>query len=204
VKLILVRHGETYWNQQRRVQGGGSDVELNEVGWKQAAKLVSFLKTENMDAVISSPLKRALVIAQIIADQHQLPLEIHDGLKEIDVGELEGLSLPSLSITFSQLLMQWWRGGSERLPGGESFVELQKRCWGAVEPLLPKYENGTVVIISHYFVTLAIIFKALDLPLEYLAKFRVDLGGVSILEFEDYGARLLQFNDTSYLSLLTG
>ncbi|MCK4387188.1 MAG: histidine phosphatase family protein, partial [Dehalococcoidia bacterium] len=201
---ILVRHGETYWNQQRRVQGGGSDVELNEVGWKQAAKLVSFLKTENIDTVISSPLKRALVIARIIADQHQLPIEIHDGLKEIDVGELEGLSLPSLSITFSQLLMQWWRGGSERLPGGESFVELQKRCWEAVEPLLLKYENGTVVIISHYFVTLAIIFKALDLPLEYLAKFRVDLGGVSILEFEDYGARLLQFNDTSYLSLLTG
>ncbi len=204
MKLILVRHGETYWNQQRRVQGGGSDVELNEVGWKQAAKLASFLKTENIDTVISSPLKRALVIAQIIADQHQLPVEIHDGLKEIDVGELEGLSLPSLSITFSQLLMQWWRGGSERLPGGESFVELQKRCWEAVEPLLLKYENGTVVIISHYFVTLAIIFKALDLPLEYLAKFRVDLGGVSILEFEDYGARLLQFNDTSYLSLLTG
>lgn len=204
MKLILVRHGETYWNQQRRVQGGGSDVELNEVGWKQAAKLVSFLKTENIDTVISSPLKRALVIARIIADQHQLPIEIHDGLKEIDVGELEGLSLPSLSITFSQLLMQWWRGGSERLPGGESFVELQKRCWEAVEPLLLKYENGTVVIISHYFVTLAIIFKALDLPLEYLAKFRVDLGGVSILEFEDYGARLLQFNDTSYLSLLTG
>ena len=204
MKLFLVRHGETYWNQQRRVQGGGSDVELNEVGWKQAAKLVSFLNTENIDTVISSPLKRALVIAQIIADQHQLPVEIRDGLKEIDVGELEGLSLPSLSITFSQLLMQWWQGGSERLPGGESFVELQKRCWEAVEPLLLKCENGTVVIISHYFVTLAIIFKALDLPLEYLAKFRVDLGGVSILEFEDYGTRLLQFNDTSYLSLLTG
>lgn len=204
MKLILVRHGETYWSEQRRVQGGGSDVELNEVGLKQATKLVSFLKNENIDAVISSPLKRALVTAEIIANQHQLPVEIHDGLKEINVGELEGLALSSLSITFSQLLMQWWRGGSERLPGGESFVELQERCWGAVEPLMVKYANGTVVIISHYFVTLALIFKALDLPLEYLAKFRVDLGGVSILEFEDYGARLLKLNDTSYLSLLTG
>jgi len=204
LKLILVRHGETYWNEQRRVQGGDSDVELNELGLKQAAKLVSFLKDENIDAVISSPLKRALVIAQIIASQHQLPVEVNDGLREINVGEFEGLALSSLSITFSQLLMQWWQGGSERLPGGESFVELQKRCWGAVEPLLTKYENGTVVVINHYFVTLAIIFKALDLPLEYLAKFRVDLGGVSILEFEDYGARLLKFNDTSYLSLLSG
>jgi broad specificity phosphatase PhoE len=204
LKLILIRHGETYWNEQRRVQGGGSDVELNEVGLKQATKLALFLKNENVDAIVSSPLKRALVTAQTIASQYQLPVEVANGLKEINVGEFEGLSLPSLSITFSQLLMQWWQGGAARLPGGESFVELQKRCWGAVEPLLAKYENGTVVIISHYFVTLAIIFKALDLPLEYLAKFRVDLGGVSILEFEDYGARLLQFNDTSYLSLLTG
>jgi probable phosphoglycerate mutase len=200
----LVRHGETYWNQQRRVQGGASDVELNEIGLKQATKLVTFLKDEDIDVVISSPLKRALVTAQIVAKQHQLPVEVHEGLKEINVGELEGLALSSLSVTFSQLLMQWWRGRSERLPGGESFAEFQDRCWGAVEPLLVKYENGAAAIISHYFVTLAIIFRALDLPLEYLPKFRVDLGGVSILELEDYGARLLRFNDTSYLSLLAG
>lgn len=204
MRLILVRHGETYWNEQRRVQGGASDIELDEVGLKQATKLVAFLRDENIDAVISSPLKRALVTAQVIAKQHELPVEVHNGLKEISVGELEGLALSSLSISFSQLLMQWWRGGSERLPGGESFVELEERCWGAVEPLLVKHENGTAVIISHYFVTLAIIFKGLDLPMEYIAKFRVDLGGVSVLEFGDYGARLLKFNDTSYLSLLTG
>ena len=204
MRFILVRHGETYWNKQRRVQGGASDVELNEVGLQQATKLVGLLKDESIDAVISSPLKRALVTAQIIGKQHQLPIQIHNGLKEINVGELEGLALSTLSTNFSQLLMQWWQGGSERLPGGESFVEFQERCWGAVEPLLAKYRNGTAAIISHYFVILAIIFKALDLPLKYLPKFRVDLGGVSILEFEEYGARLLRFNDTSYLSLVAG
>jgi len=53
-------------------------------------------------------------------------------------------------------------------------------------------------VVSHYFITLAIILKALDLPLDYFIKFKVDLGGVSILEFRDYGIRLLVFNDTSY------
>jgi len=203
LRLILIRHAETCWNAQRRLQGGGSDIALSDLGLKQAAKLALFLKNENMDAIISSPLKRALVTAQTVASQHQLPVKTHDGLKEIGVGELEGLPLSSLGSTFGQLLMEWWRRGSQRLPGGESVAELQKRCWGAVEPLVAEYGNGTVAVISHYFVTLAIIFKALGLPLEYLAKFKVDLGGVSILEFEDYGTRLATFNDTSYLSLPT-
>ena len=202
MKLILVRHGETHWNKQRRVQGGSSDIELSETGVEQANVLASFLRNENIAAVVSSPLKRAVITAKAIASQHQLPLKIDDGLKEIEVGELEGLSISKLNTTFSQFLMQWWeKGGSERLPGGESIVELQERSWRPIEPLLAGHEGGTVVVVSHYFVTLAVIFKALDLPLKYLVRFRLDPGGISILEFEDYGARLVTFNDTSYLSL---
>ena len=203
MKLILVRHGETYWNKERRVQGGGSDTELSGVGLKQARKLASFLKDKNIDAIISSPLKRAVSTAEAIASQHQLPVEIDAGLKEISFGELEGLSVSSLSTTFSQFLMRWWQGGgSERLPGGESLVELQERSWASIERLLAEHKDGTVVAVSHYFVILAIIFKALDLPLDYLAKFKVDPGGVSILEFEDYGPRLVAFNDTSYQGVI--
>jgi len=204
LKLILVRHGETYWNEERRVQGGGSDIELSETGIKKANAVALFLREENIAAIISSPLKRAVVTAEAIAKHHQLPVEIDDRLRELGVGEMEGLAVSSLGGTFTQVLMQWWReGGAERLPGGESLVELQERCWVAIEPLLVSYKDGKVVVVSHYFVTLAIIFKALDLPLNYLAKFKIDPGGLSILEFEDYGTRLVTFNDTSYLSLRT-
>ncbi len=203
MKLILVRHGETYWNKERRVQGGGSDTELSEAGLKQANKLASWLKDKNIDAIISSPLKRAVSTAKAIASQHQLPVEIDAGLKEISFGELEGLSVSSLSTTFSQFLMRWWQGGgSERLPGGESLVELQERSWASIERLLAEHKDGTVLVVSHYFVILASIFKTLDLPLDYLTKFKVDLGGVSILEFEDYGPRLVAFNDTSYQGVI--
>lgn len=204
MKLILVRHGETYWNEERRVQGGGSDIELSETGIKKANAVALFLREENIAAIISSPLKRAVVTAEAIAKHHQLPVEIDDRLRELGVGEMEGLAVSSLGGTFTQVLMQWWReGGAERLPGGESLVELQERCWVAIESLLVSYKDGKVVVVSHYFVTLAIIFKALDLPLNYLAKFKIDPGGLSILEFEDYGTRLVTFNDTSYLSLRT-
>ena len=206
MKLILIRHGETHWNDERRVQGGDSDIELNDTGLEQARKLAAFLENEPVAAILSSPLRRARDTAEVIASHHRLPVEVDQGLRELKVGELEGMSVSNLNTTFSQFLMQWWQdGGSTKLPKGESLVELQQRAWKAVERLLEKHktnpehnEGNTVVVVSHYFVTLAIILKALNLPLDYFIKFKLDLGGVSILEFRDYGARLVTFNDTSY------
>ncbi len=206
MKLILVRHGETYWNDERRIQGGDSDIELNDTGLEQVRKLATFLENEPITAILSSPLQRATTTAEVIASHHQLPVEIDQGLRELRVGELEGMSVSNLSTTFSQFLMQWWQDkGATKLPNGESLVELQQRAWKVIESLLERHKTSpehsketTVVIVSHYFVTLAIILKALDLPLDFFTKFKLDLGGVSILEFRDYGARLLAFNNTYY------
>jgi broad specificity phosphatase PhoE len=206
LKLILVRHGETYWNDERRIQGGDSDIELNDTGLEQARKLAAFLENEPITAILSSPLQRAIATAEVVASHHQLPVEVDQGLRELKVGELEGMSVSNLSTTFSQFLMQWWQdGGAVKLPNGESLVELQQRAWKAVERLLERHKTSLehnkdtmAVVVSHYFVTLAIILKALNLPLDYFTKFKVDLGGVSILEIQDYGTRLLTFNDTSY------
>ena len=206
MKLILVRHGETYWNDERRIQGGDSDIELNDTGLEQVRKLAAFLENEPITAIFSSPLQRATATAEVIASHHQLPVEIDQGLRELRVGELEGMSVSNLSTTFSQFLMQWWQDrGTMKLPNGESLVELQQRAWKVIERLLERHKtspehnkDATVVVVSHYFVTLVIILKALDLPLDFFTKFKLDLGGVSILEFRDYGARLLAFNDTSY------
>lgn len=196
MKLILVRHGQTQWNKERRVQGGSSDIELNDTGLRQAQRLASFLKNENVAVIVSSPLKRATATAGAIANHHHLPVEVDAGLREIEVGEMEGLGVSNLNTTFSQFLMQWWQGtGQEKLPKGESFVDVQQRSWKIVERLLAEHKDETVVVVSHYFVTLTIIFKALAFPLEYITKLRLDPGGVSILEFGDYGTRLAAFNN---------
>jgi len=206
LKLILVRHGETYWNKEGLVQGGDSDIELNDTGLEQARKLAAFLENEPITAILSSPLQRAIATAEVIASHHQLPVEIDQGLRELKVGDLEGISVSNLRTTFSRFLLQWWQDGEAmKLPNGESLVELQQRAWKAVELLLERHKTSpehnkdtTAVVVSHYFVTLAIILKALNLPLDCFTKFKLDLGGVSILEFRDYGARLVTFNDTSY------
>lgn len=147
-----------------------------------------------------------MATAEVIASHHHLTVEIEQGLRELKVGDLEGISISDLRTTFSRYLLQWWQNGEAmKLPNGESLVELQHRAWNAVERMLERHKTcpahnkgATVVAVSHYFVTLAIILKALDLPLEHFIKFRLDLGGVSTLEFRDYGARLITFNDTSY------
>jgi len=199
LKLILVRHGETHWNKDGLIQGGDSDIELNDTGLEQAGKIAAFLKNESIIAILSSPLQRAVATAEVIASQHQLSVEIDQGLKELKVGDLEGIPISNLRTTFSRFLLQWWQNGEAmKLPNGESLVDLQQRAWKVIEGLLEKHKDGTAVVVSHYFVTLVIVLKALNLPLDYFTKFRLDLGGVSILEFRDYGARLVTFNDTSY------
>jgi len=206
LKLILVRHGETHWNKDGLIQGGDSDIELNDTGLEQARKLAAFLKNEPIIAILSSPLRRAIATAEVIASHHQLPVEIDQGLRELKVGDLEGISISDLRTTFSRFLLKWWQDGEAmKLPNGESLVELQQRAWKVIEGVLERHktdpehnQDTTVVVVSHYFVTLAIILKALNLPLDRFIKFKLDLGGVSILEFRDYGARLVTFNDTSY------
>ena len=206
MKLILVRHGETFWNECQRIQGCDSDIELNETGLKQAKRLASFLENEQIAAVLSSPLRRALSTAETIADRHQLPVKVDQRLRELKVGDLEGMPYSNLTTTFSQFLMQWWHdGGAAKLPNGESLVDLRDRAWNVVEKLLqehkasvPESKDTAAVVVSHYFVTLVIILKALDLSLDCFTRFKLDLGGVSILEFRDFGTRLLGFNDTSY------
>jgi broad specificity phosphatase PhoE len=209
VKLILVRHGETFWNEEKRVQGADSDIGLNDTGLEQARRLGTFLKNENIVAIVSSPMRRATATAEAIASYHRLPVEVDQGLTEIRVGELEGMSVSNLSTTFSKFLVQWWqdRGAGKSLDG-ETLVELQQRAWNVVERLLERHRlvgpdpghdgEPAVVIVSHYFVTLAIILKALDLPVDCFTRFKVDTGGVSILEIRDHGPRLLTFNDISY------
>ena len=125
MKLILVRHTETIWNRDKRIQGGSSDIALSEVGIRQAHLLAKFFKGENIAAIASSPLQRALNTATIIAEPHGLKVKEDAGFKELEVGELEGLSWADLGTSFTQFLLQEWQGqGTVGVKGGESFVQL--------------------------------------------------------------------------------
>ena len=104
MKLILVRHTETIWNRDKRIQGGSSDIALSEVGIRQAHLLAKFFEGENIAAIASSPLQRALNTATIIAEPHVLRVKEDAGFKDLEVGELEGLSWAELGTSFTHFL----------------------------------------------------------------------------------------------------
>ena len=166
---------------------------------KQAKRLGLTLSEMEIGAIYSSPLKRALNTAQAIANYHQLAVQIERDLRELEVGELEGTALDRLGTDFSRFLIQWRQGnGAEKLPGGESLTDLRDRAWPAIQHIVDKNE-GIVVMVSHYFVILTIICAALGMPSTSIGRFRVQVGSMSILDFEDSLPRLASLGDTCHL-----
>jgi probable phosphoglycerate mutase len=199
-KIILVRHGETDWNQARRIQGGNSNTDLNQRGRQQVACLARRLQRDGVQAIYSSPLQRALDTAEAIAGYHQLPIKVESSLREIEVGELEGVSVTEVGKQLSQLLtMDSQRGELPRMPGGESLTELQQRVWDTIERLVDRHHGGVVVVVSHYFSILTVICSVLNLPLTQIGKLRLSAASMSIVNFDEQGARLTLFNDTCHM-----
>lgn len=199
IKLILIRHGETGWNHERRIQGGSSDTVLSPLGKKQVRSLGLALKGEKLSAIYSSPLQRALETARAIARYHNLEVQVEPELRELEVGELEGMTIERLGSDFSQFLVQWRGGdGSEKLPSGESLADLQNRAWSTVQRIAAKHD-GAVVVVSHYFVILTIICAALGLPPSGIRRFRVSVGSMSVLDFKNSRPCLASLGDICHL-----
>jgi broad specificity phosphatase PhoE len=158
------------------------------------------LKGMNIDAVYSSPLKRALDTAQAIASYHSLTVQVEPNLREMEVGELEGVSIADLGTSFGQFLLQWRQGqGTEKLPGGESVVELADRVWAIIQLIINRHDHGNVVVVSHFFTAVATICKALGWPLTTIERIRVQTGSISIIDFADGKSRLVSLSDTCHL-----
>lgn len=172
---------------------------MSQTGKQQAKSLALALKEEKLSAIYSSPLQRALETARSIARYHRLEVQVEPELRELEVGDLEGVLAESLGTDFSHFLVKWQKGeGSEKLPGGESLADLQQRSWTAVQRIAANHD-GTVVLVSHYFVILTVICAALGLPPSGIRRFRVAVGSMSTLDFKDGRTVLTSLGDTCHL-----
>ena len=106
MQLIIIRHGETLWNKEGRVQGI-SDVELSSVGIEQARLLALSLKDHPIRVIHTSPLKRALKTAEVINEFHRKEIHIHNELMEIDPGDFEGVYYKKLVTCEKDFLNKW-------------------------------------------------------------------------------------------------
>ena len=199
MRLILIRHGETLWNETHKFQGF-SDIALSPKGRSQAQSLAESLKAETLAAIYTSPLIRARLTAEKIARYHDCPVVIDEGLKELNQGQLEGLTAEDLRRGYPEFLKNWIQEPeSTPLPQGESLGHLQRRAWDSIERIIRKHPEGTVVVVAHSFVNLTILCRILEIPLNHFRRFRQDATGKNIIEFSERGAIVRCLNDTCHL-----
>jgi broad specificity phosphatase PhoE len=197
MQLILIRHGETLWNKEGRVQGT-SDVELSIIGKKQAELLALSLKDLPIESIHASPLKRAYETAEIINEFHQLDIQIYRDLMEMDQGDLEGLSFKELMASKKEFLQKWISDpASVKMPNGESLSELQKRAWSAMEEIIGKSQNA--LIVSHNFTIATILCRLRNISLAEFRSACVDTASKTIVRLGDKEAIIDLLNDRSHL-----
>ena len=161
--LLIVRHGQTLWNVERRVLGQ-TDLSLDEAGILQAAGLPGAVGP--VDAIWSSPLGRARQTAAPLASHLGLPIQIDRGLTEMDQGELEGLYDQELRERFGPLLTLWNADPhAVRLPGGETMGEVQSRALSAFQRIAETGAGQRIVVVTHQLVLASVVCALRGEPL---------------------------------------
>jgi len=204
MRLLLIRHGETEHNAGQ-IALGQADVPLNERGLAQAEALARRLGGETrygpIEAIYASPLQRAQATAAPLAQALGLTIDTMPGLIEMDIGEVEGLSFPELRERYPDFIRAWLSDAlaDAVMPGGESLAQVQERAWAAVESLRARHEDATVAAVTHNFVILTLLCRALELPLARFRQLRHDLGAVSVVQLTPERATVVSMNDGCHL-----
>lgn len=203
-KLYLVRHGETAWNAQNKVQGN-MDTELNDLGIMQAEFVAARLAKENIDALYTSSLKRAKATAQKIAEQTKLEVnELHE-FKEICLGPWEGLTINEINERYTEDYKIYRESPSDfNMPGAETFMQVSERFCNAINNIIVQNSNKNIVIVSHGAAIKAAIISILGIDIIHYNKFRIDNASISILNFSDNyhnGVVVECLNNTSHMEI---
>jgi uncharacterized phosphatase len=160
--IVLVRHGETDWNRDRRFQGR-ADQPLNETGRAQARELAEILRNEPVSVLYTSPLRRASETAEILAERLLLEARPLDALLEIDVGTWEGLTIDDVRVRFPEQAAVDWRSGWE---DGETYTGLEQRVIPALLELGTRHNGEHILAVTHAGPLRAAIASSLSLGYE--------------------------------------
>lgn len=209
LEILLIRHGETAWNAERRLQGQ-LDVPLNAHGRRQAAALAEALRAEPLDAVIASDLQRARKTAQALADAAGLPLRLDAGLRERCYGGFESLLYDDIAGRFPAAYAAWQaRDIDFRFPAGhgeaETLREFATRAVAAVLRLArDAHQRGQrrIAIVSHGGVLESVYRDVHALGHLPARDFAIPNAGVNRLRHDGARLQIAHWADVSHLQRL--
>ncbi len=202
MNLFLVRHGQTAHNRDG-LGLGREDAPLTPLGERQTRAVARRLASEHIERVWSSPLGRARRMAEAIAAEHGLTVELRDELIEMDVGDTEGLTFAEMRERFPDFMRAWGSPGfgSVRMPNGESLEDVARRLVPIAAELRTGHEKG-IAIVSHNFITKVLICDLLDLPVESMRSFTIDVASICTFVLHRGRIAVSGLNDCCHLDSL--
>lgn len=201
-RLFLVRHGQSTWNAEGRIQGW-ADPPLDETGHEQARRLAVRLAAEEhgISALYSSPLLRARQTAEAVGLALELAVQTDDRLKENDVGLLAGLTGDEIERQFPEWIAAR-RASLEWVPppGGEDRDAFAKRAVAVMCDIVTHHLDQTVAVVSHGGTLGVYLAHLLEMPIHRSLPFQFDNTSLSVVKVSERRVRLFKLNDTAHLA----
>ena len=198
-RLLLVRHGQSTWNQEHRIQGQ-LDPPLSPLGRRQAMQLARRLAGRRLAGFYSSDLKRAHETAGLIGDAVAASPSPSPGLREIHLGSWEGLTIEELAQRFPKEWALWTEEPSwDVVPGGEGAVPFETRVNLEVDAILARHQQGDVLVVTHGGVIQVALHRVVGRPNQGLFPFRIENASLSVIEKRNGRFVVSGVNDTSHL-----
>lgn len=183
MKLIFIRHGQTDWNVQGKIQGS-YDSELNDTGIKQAMKLSEKLLSLNykFSKIYSSPQKRALKTAEILSKSCNVDYISLKDLQEMNMGKWEGLSWKEVEEKYPNEYKEWYLNRRyTKTPDGESYQDMLERVLKAINKIIKENTND-VVIVSHSAVIMCLQCYVTNTPFNEMLKFKTKNANITEID----------------------
>lgn len=198
-RILAVRHGETAWNRDTRIQGH-TDIDLNELGRWQAERLAQSLREEPIAAFYASDLSRARETALAVARLHGATVQTHAGLRERCFGQFEGHTWAELEAHHPAETVAWrQRVPGFAPPGGESLLQLQERVVATVSELAARHPGEQVLMVAHGGVLDILYRAATRLDLTAPRSWAMTNTAVNRLLWSPEGLSLVGWADTGHL-----
>ncbi len=198
--IFLVRHGESVWNKEQRIQGR-KDPGLSEKGRQQAKALAGRLKKENIEIVYTSGLKRCVQTAKMITRETGSDARVFSGLEEIILGDWQGRTVEEVKRIYPKVYEAWLKAPSKaKIPGWEGIGRFTRRIDGAFRSVLTGNSASRICVVTHLGVITAYLSRVLDTDFDLLFKtIRLDNCGICKISYDD-GRSVIHFiNDTRHL-----
>jgi len=198
-RIIAVRHGETAWNVDTRIQGH-LDIALNATGVLQAGRVAQALADEAVDAIYASDLLRAWQTASAIAHATDCPLTAEVGLRERAFGSFEGQSYAAIEAQWPEESMRWRKRDPDWAPpGGESLLAMRERIEQTASRLAQRHLGGQIVLVAHGGVMDQLYRLATGQALQAPRAWHLGNAAINRLLWTPEGFTLVGWGDTRHL-----